>query len=94
MYRICALLLVDIFAVGLIVPLITAYLRDLGASARAIGALQSIYGLIQLGSGPAIGAISDHVPRKLVLIVCSFGGAFGYSILTFTSSVWYVLSHT
>lgn len=37
---------------GLIVPLVPAHVRQMGASHIAVGALGSVYAGFQLGSGP------------------------------------------
>lgn len=44
----------DLLAVGLIVPLLPAHLRQMGASHIAVGALGSIYSGFQLGLGPIV----------------------------------------
>ena len=60
----------DMFAVGLIVPLLTPFLRKLGASASQIGFLSSVYGSVQMFSAPLLGWISDRVSRRDVLFIC------------------------
>lgn len=86
--QICFLIFFDLGAVALIKNLIVPYLRELGASPWEVGVLDSVYSFIQLISGPAMGSISDHVPRGLVMMSSSLGSALGYSILTCTSSFW------
>ena len=52
-----------------------------------IGLLQTTYGVIQLGSSPYVGAVSDVVSRRGVLLACTLGGLVGYEILALTGSV-------
>ncbi|XP_046982431.1 major facilitator superfamily domain-containing protein 9-like [Schistocerca americana] len=65
----------DMFAVGLAVPLLSAYMRNLGASHFMIGVSSSVYSGIQLLSGPLVGSWSDIYGRyqilMFVLAVCS-----------------------
>ena len=81
----------DMFAVGLIVPLLTPFLRKLGASASQIGFLSSVYGSVQMFSAPLLGWISDRVSRRDVLFICILAGAFGYGLLGIAQSLRMVL---
>ena len=81
----------DMFAVGLIVPLLTPFLRKLGASASQIGFLSSVYGSVQMFSAPLLGWISDRVSRRDVLFICILAGAFGYGLLGIAHSLRMVL---
>jgi hypothetical protein len=54
---------------------------------KVIGLLQTTYGVIQLGSSPYVGAVSDVVSRRGVLLACTLGGLVGYEILALTGSV-------
>lgn len=48
----------DLLAVGLIVPLVPAHVRQMGASHVAVGALGSVYSGFQLGSGPIMVSVT------------------------------------
>ena len=48
-------------AIGLIVPLISPFSRELGATPRTLGLLSSIYGVTQLASSPVLGSASDKI---------------------------------
>ena len=66
-----AVVALDMLAVGLIVPLLTPFMREtLGASPSTMGMMSSLYGIVQLISGPFIGILSDRLDRKQVLITC------------------------
>ena len=54
---------------------------------QVVGLLSTVYGAIQLVSGPAVGAISDTVSRRWSLIVITVGGFLGYELLVVTSSL-------
>ena len=82
----------DMFAVGLIVPLLTPFQRKLGANASQIGFLSSVYGSVQIFSAPLLGWISDRVSRRDVLFICILAGAFGYGLLGIAQSLRMVLA--
>ena len=94
-YEKIALLVVvalDMFAVGLIVPLLTPFQRELGASASQIGFLSSLYGAVQILSSPLLGWISDRVSRREVLVMCIVISAFGYGLLGIATSLYFVFA--
>ena len=53
--------LLDVTAVGLVVPLLATYSRTLGAGPRFTGLLQATYGLSQLIGANVLGGLSDTV---------------------------------
>ncbi|XP_063906039.1 major facilitator superfamily domain-containing protein 9-like [Zophobas morio] len=77
----------DLFAVGLTVPLFSNHLRELGASHFTIGLLNSLYSGLQVVSGPVVGSWSDVRDRKTVLIVTLFFCSVGYMLLGLTNSL-------
>lgn len=77
----------DMFAVGVAIPLLPAHMRNLGASHFMIGVSSSIYSGLQLLTGPLVGSWSDIYGRyqtlMFVLAVCSVC----YSLIGWTSSL-------
>jgi MFS family permease len=73
--------LLDVTAVGLVVPLLASYSRALGAGPRFTGILQATYGLAQLIGANVLGSLSDKVGRRTLLRLSSLGGIVGYSLL-------------
>ncbi len=76
-----AALLLDVTAVGLVVPLLAKYSRDLGGGPRFTGLLQATYGVTQLIGANLLGGLSDTVGRKRVLQASMLGGCAGYLAL-------------
>eukprot|EP00946_MAST-07B_sp_MAST-7B-sp1_P002206 g2206.t1 len=81
----------DMLAIGLIVPLISPFSRELGASPRTLGFLSSVYGVTQLASSPVLGSASDRISRRTVLLLSLIGGAVGYALLGLASSIWMIV---
>ena len=52
--------LLDLLAVSLVVPLLPARYRELGVGAKALGFASSAYSLAQIVGGLALGALSDR----------------------------------
>jgi MFS family permease len=78
---------VDLLGYGMIVPLLPFYVQQQSAGAAVAGALGSVYALMQLISGPVIGALSDRYGRRPVLLVCLLGTALAYLLLGLANSL-------
>ncbi|MCM2324236.1 MAG: MFS transporter [Oligoflexia bacterium] len=79
--------LVDILGVTIIFPLLPFYAQRFGASAFVVGQLISTFGLFQLISGPILGALSDRVGRRPVLLVSQLGTFCAYLLLASAQSL-------
>ncbi|XP_050390562.1 major facilitator superfamily domain-containing protein 9 [Patella vulgata] len=77
----------DLFGVSMILPLILPQARDLGASSTLAGILGSVYGSMQLFSGPIIGNWSDSIDRRMSLTLVLFLSAVGYGLLGIATSI-------
>ena len=70
----------DMVSVGLVVPLITTRTRSFGASPVVVGAVQSVFGALQLLSSPVAGHLSDIFGRRRVLACCMVGAGAAYAL--------------
>ncbi|ESO94911.1 hypothetical protein LOTGIDRAFT_144808, partial [Lottia gigantea] len=78
----------DLFGVSMVLPLILPHAREMGASPTMAGFLgRSVYGGVQLFSGPIIGNWSDSFDRRLSIVVVLFFSAIGYGLLGMSSSM-------
>ena len=82
----------DMISIGLIVPLITPFMRSLGATPSEIGMISSVYGLTQLISSPVLGRMSDRLSRRSIIILSLLGGAVGYGLLGMATNVKMVIA--
>ena len=82
----------DMFAVGLIVPLLTLFPAK--TRSKCIADRFFIVRLRQCSdfSAPLLGWISDRVSRRDVLFICILAGAFGYGLLGIAQSLRMVLA--
>ncbi|XP_018332969.1 major facilitator superfamily domain-containing protein 9 [Agrilus planipennis] len=79
--------LLDLFAVGLTVPLISSHLLSVGASRTTVGLAQSTYSLLQIFWGPVFGSLSDAFGRKFILVLVTSSCSLLYFLLGFCNSV-------
>mmetsp|Transcript_17167 Transcript_17167/g.51306 ORF Transcript_17167/g.51306 Transcript_17167/m.51306 type:complete len:575 (-) Transcript_17167:73-1797(-) len=69
----------DLFGVGLVVPLLPYYAANLGADPSAYGVLVSSYGVLQLIGSPLMGNLSDAFGRKNILLLSMAGCVVSYA---------------
>lgn len=78
---------VDLLSYGIIIPLLPFYVQSQGGGAAVVGSLGSLYAVMQLFSGPALGALSDRGGRRPVLLGCLLGTSIAYLILGLAGSL-------
>jgi DHA1 family tetracycline resistance protein-like MFS transporter len=80
--------LVDVFALTLVIPLLAIYAEQFGATPLEATLLVSVFAVCQLVSGPALGRISDRVGRKPLLLVSQAGTFAGLLVMGGARSLW------
>jgi multidrug resistance protein len=82
------IVLVDIFAFTLVIPLLAIYAEHFGATPLEATLLVSIYAVCQLVSGPLLGRISDRIGRKPLLLLSQAGTFVGLLVMASAGSLW------
>ncbi len=82
------IVLVDILAFTLVIPLLAIYAEGLGATPLQAMLLVSVFALCQLVSGPLLGRISDRVGRKPMLLVSQVGTLLGLLVMGSATTLW------
>ncbi|XP_072018267.1 major facilitator superfamily domain-containing protein 9-like [Amphiura filiformis] len=81
----------DLFGVSLLMPLVSHHARELGVSPTTVGMILSIYGTLQLISGPFVGRWSDVSGRRFVLLFCLFMTGIGYFLTSLATTVLFLV---
>ena len=84
------IVLVDVFAMTLVIPLLAIYAESFGATALQATLLVSVFAACQLVSGPLIGHASDRIGRKPMLLYSQIGTCIGLIVLARATSLWMV----
>ncbi len=79
--------LVDVLAFTLIVPLLPFYAERFGATPSEVGHLVSVFAVCQLLAGPMLGRLSDRVGRRPVLALSQLGTFAGFLVLAGAKSL-------
>jgi DHA1 family tetracycline resistance protein-like MFS transporter len=77
----------DMLGYGMIVPLLPFYVQQQAGGAVLAGLLGSLYALMQLLSGPVLGALSDRYGRRPVLLACLLGTGLAFILLGLAQSM-------
>jgi DHA1 family tetracycline resistance protein-like MFS transporter len=90
-----AILVIDVFGIGLMLPVVPGLVReltggDIASAASTYGWLIALYSLMQFLFGPAMGALSDRFGRRPVLLASMAGLGVDYLLLAVAPSIWIV----
>ncbi|HEY2660792.1 MAG TPA: TCR/Tet family MFS transporter [Caulobacteraceae bacterium] len=82
----------DILALGIIIPVLPQLVRqfahgDTASAAHYVGWFGFIFGLMQFICSPIIGSLSDRFGRRPVLLVSIFGLGFDYLLMGFAPTI-------
>ncbi|OSQ36099.1 TCR/Tet family MFS transporter [Thalassospira mesophila] len=81
----------DAVGIGLIFPILPQLFADVTHSqniALYIGIMTALYGLMQFVFAPVLGALSDTLGRRPVLLMSLAGTAINYVIMAFAPQLW------
>jgi MFS transporter, DHA1 family, tetracycline resistance protein len=78
---------VGLLGFGIIIPLLPLYAKTYGASPFETGLLLATYSLLQLIATPYLGALSDRIGRRPVLIVSQIGTVISFVLLGVANSL-------
>jgi DHA1 family tetracycline resistance protein-like MFS transporter len=74
-----------------VLPFIIGKYVGSGAIGLWVGIIVALYALCQFFAAPVLGAVSDRIGRKPVLIFCLAGSALGYIIFGIGGALWVLI---
>ncbi|MGF6174295.1 TCR/Tet family MFS transporter [Ensifer sp. 4252] len=84
-------IVLDAVGIGLIFPILPSLLTEVTHAdnvAPYIGTLTALYAAMQFVFAPVLGALSDRLGRRPVLLISLGGAAINYLFLAFAPSLW------
>ncbi|MEG3150590.1 TCR/Tet family MFS transporter [Sphingomonas sp. ZT3P38] len=81
----------DAVGIGLIFPILPRLIEDVTHAhdvAPYIGVLTALYAVMQFVFAPVLGALSDSLGRRPVLLISLAGAAVNYGVMAFAPSLW------
>ena len=93
---IIATLVIDMLGIGLVWPILPPLIKELTGStvddaAAIYGLLLSVYAVMQFLVSPLIGALSDRVGRRPVLLVSLAALGADYVLLALAPNLWWIV---
>lgn len=84
-------IVLDAVGIGLIFPILPSLLQEVTQTqnvAPYIGTMTALYAVMQFIFAPVLGALSDRLGRRPVLLISLGGAAINYLFLAFAPSLW------
>ncbi|MCS6910697.1 MAG: MFS transporter, partial [Anaerolineales bacterium] len=86
---------VDVLGYGMILPLLPFYAQQFADGALWAGLLRALYAGLQFFTGPLLGALSDRIGRRPVLLLCLLATSVAYLLLGLATSLeWLIVAVT
>ncbi|KKP97477.1 MAG: Major facilitator superfamily [Candidatus Moranbacteria bacterium GW2011_GWE1_36_7] len=80
--------LVDVIGLGIIIPVLPFYVESFGVSSFVVTLLFSVFAFFSFISSPFLGALSDRIGRRPVLIASIVSTALGWFVFASANAVW------
>jgi MFS transporter, DHA1 family, tetracycline resistance protein len=86
----------DILALGVIIPVVPKLVLqmeggDTAAAAGWVGLFGTLWAAMQFVAAPILGALSDKVGRRPVILISNFGLAADYVVMALAPNLWWLL---
>jgi MFS family permease len=92
MFTIILSIMVDVFGFSMVMPLLPAIAKSLGASDIMYGLIISSNAIAILIFGPIWGKLSDKYGRKPILMISQAGTGVAFLLLAFSNSLYIILA--
>jgi MFS family permease len=69
---------IDLIGFGMVIPFLSYYAREYGASGVMVGAVVGVYSIMQFFFAPLWGRLSDRIGRRPVILISLTASCLGY----------------
>src|SRR5438128_546417 len=69
---------IDLIGFGMVIPFLSFYAREYGASGITVGAIVGVYSIMQFFFAPVWGRLSDRIGRRPVILMSLAASCSGY----------------
>jgi MFS family permease len=77
---------IDLIGFGMVIPFLSFYAREYGATGIMVGAVVGVYSIMQFFFAPVWGRLSDRIGRRPVILISVAASCTGYFIFAFAHS--------
>ena len=86
---------IDLIGFGIVLPMLSLYSKEYGASGLLAGCIVASYSLMQFIFAPIWGRLSDRIGRRPILLISTAGACVSYIVFAFAcgaQSIWLLLA--
>lgn len=77
----------DILGIGIVIPILPFFVKSFGVSDFTVTALFTTYAFFSFFSAPLLGALSDRIGRRPVLIISILSSSIGWFVFALSQNV-------
>lgn len=78
---------IDLIGFGMVIPFLSYYAREYGASGVTVGAVVGVYSIMQFFFAPIWGRLSDRIGRRPVIVFSLAASCIGYFLFAISRSL-------
>lgn len=82
--------LIDVLGIGIIIPVLPYYIESFGAGPFVVTSLFAVFSLFSFFSAPVLGAWSDKIGRRPILIISIFSTAIGWLVFAGATNILFL----
>lgn len=86
-----ATIFLDVLGLGVLIPVLPYYAQQYRADAMTVGLLSAAFSIAQFVSSPFLGALSDRVGRRPVILFNILGSAIAYYLFGWANTLWLLM---
>jgi len=87
-FVIVATVFIDVLGMGIVIPTLPFYVQSFGVSAFTVTLLFGIFAFCSFFSAPLLGALSDRIGRRPVILISICSTALGWLVFASAQSIW------
>lgn len=81
---------IDVIGLGVVIPTLPFYVSSFSSSALLVTSLFAVFALCSFFSAPVIGALSDRIGRRPMLIMSIFSSAIGWFVFAGATNILFL----
>jgi MFS family permease len=78
---------IDLIGFGMVIPFLSFYAREYGASGITVGMVVGVYSIMQFFFAPVLGRLSDRIGRRPVILISLTASCAGYFLFAVSRSL-------
>ena len=86
-----ATIFLDVLGLGILIPVLPYFAQQYRTDALTVGLLSAAFSIAQFVASPFLGALSDRVGRRPVILFNIFGSSMAYFLFGWASTLWLLM---